>query len=988
MIFRKRTLSVLLAVICLISALPAAALNGSGGISIREKSVDIGKETYLNTSTLYYSDALRAEEHYIKYTPSADLSPVVAYGTKLYGMSSANYVANYLSTEGRYVVAGINGDFFMTDTGIPIGIVVVDGILRSSDAGVNAIGFNPDGTAIIGKPALSIQAAVNGTTLKIDYVNKARKNYGVYLFTPDFSATTRTTTEGKNIILTGVSGPLTVGGTVTATVAEVTSGTAAANIKDGQLVISAEATNIPKLDGITAGMTVTISVSSGDTRWNGVKYAVGAGDMLVQNGSALSGLSDARAPRTAVGITAKGELIFYTVDGRQSGYSTGMSLVELADRLETLGAYTAVNLDGGGSTVTVAKYPGTGDLETINKPSDGKQRMCANYIFLVNNAARTDTVSRLHMYPYAPFLLANSPLNFTVKATDSNYYPVAAPANLSFSADGGLGYFEGSEFRAGSVAGNANLYVSGGGVSGSAKVRIIATPTAINITNEATGEAVTKLTLDPGAVVNLKAACTYEGAAVTSIDNAYTWEVAGQIGTIDRSGVFTADSSVGKSGTIRVTAGEKTVEIAVTVGKADVVIEGFEGQTATIEAGNDSIKGSIQSVMSYVKYGFASGKIAYSFTEPEQNTLALRTSWTVPSGAKYLRLWVYGDGSGNLLSAEAAVNSEKTALPVCTLDFTGYKNISVPLPGGTSQVSALVVTKGAAGQSSGTVYIDQVTCAYGETPDTTPPQINRFGIDLEAAPGSLTISAALYDNMGMIDPANVVLTMDGARTGYSYAAASGELLATVPAPEDKELHRFTVTVMDSAGNYARASLEYDLRDGGEESVFTDTTGHWSAPYIDYLYARGVVSGNVKDDGVFYYPDAAMKRIDFAVLMTKYLGLDTERYSQAAMPFADLDKIPEWARVYAAAMYSEGVITGKASNGALYFDPDATITRAEVMTIIGRTLPKGYAARALNYTDAGGIPAYSAEYISTLTGMGVLTGYSDNTIRPNAEVSRS
>ena len=36
--------------------------------------------------------------------------------------------------EGYRVVAGINGDFYNVGNGLPIGIVVMDGELRSSDA--------------------------------------------------------------------------------------------------------------------------------------------------------------------------------------------------------------------------------------------------------------------------------------------------------------------------------------------------------------------------------------------------------------------------------------------------------------------------------------------------------------------------------------------------------------------------------------------------------------------------------------------------------------------------------------------------------------------------------------------------------------------------------------------------------------------------------------------------------------------------------------
>jgi hypothetical protein len=59
-------------------------------------------------------------------------------------------------------------------------------------------------------------------------------------------------------------------------------------------------------------------------------------------------------PRTAVATGQGGKLLwFIIVDGRQKGYSEGVSLVELADIILELGAEAALNLDGGGSSTLV-----------------------------------------------------------------------------------------------------------------------------------------------------------------------------------------------------------------------------------------------------------------------------------------------------------------------------------------------------------------------------------------------------------------------------------------------------------------------------------------------------------------------------------------------------------------------------------------------------------------------------------------------------------
>ena len=45
-----------------------------------------------------------------------------------------------------------------------------------------------------------------------------------------------------------------------------------------------------------------------------------------------------------------GTLLVYAVDGRQSGYSSGLSQKDLAEEMIRRGCVWAVNLDGGGST--------------------------------------------------------------------------------------------------------------------------------------------------------------------------------------------------------------------------------------------------------------------------------------------------------------------------------------------------------------------------------------------------------------------------------------------------------------------------------------------------------------------------------------------------------------------------------------------------------------------------------------------------------------
>ncbi len=115
--------------------------------------------------------------------------------------------------------------------------------------------------------------------------------------------------------------------------------------------------------------------------------AISGNIMLVRSGQVEGGLDDELNPRTAVGLNKSGkEMLLVVVDGRQQGYSEGMTQNELAHLMIELGAYHAMNLDGGGSTTLVAAKPG-GNPEVLNSPIQndisGRERPVGNHLGII-----------------------------------------------------------------------------------------------------------------------------------------------------------------------------------------------------------------------------------------------------------------------------------------------------------------------------------------------------------------------------------------------------------------------------------------------------------------------------------------------------------------------------------------------------------------------------------------------------------------------------
>ena len=101
----------------------------------------------------------------------------------------------------------------------------------------------------------------------------------------------------------------------------------------------------------------------------GARQAIGGNEIIVTAGKNSAG-DQALHPRTAVGLSEDGRTLWMVVvDGRREDWSVGISTVDLADELIRLGAWSALNLDGGGSATMV--FSVDGQPRVMNKPSDG-----------------------------------------------------------------------------------------------------------------------------------------------------------------------------------------------------------------------------------------------------------------------------------------------------------------------------------------------------------------------------------------------------------------------------------------------------------------------------------------------------------------------------------------------------------------------------------------------------------------------------------------
>ena len=301
-------------------------------------------------------------------------------------------MAQRAAAGGLNVVAVVNGDYDLGAPylGISDGLSVTGGAISTTGKPTwPAMGMTSSGEPLIGVPQVQMVLGSRGRSWTIAALNKPLSTTwgaGPHLFTREFRATLKSEKAFRAIVIGKLSRklPLRVDTTVSGVVEEVLEGATLVPIASGKLVL------VETLTASESGSTATLRAGEKvklriRVRVNEKKIrdVVAGFPILVLEGrknivgSPSKSLSQ-RHPRTAFCYNPQ-KIIFTVVDGRQPQLSVGMTLDELADLMVELGCTTAMNSDGGGSSVMAVRVENAGGpanppLRIVNSPSDGQER--------------------------------------------------------------------------------------------------------------------------------------------------------------------------------------------------------------------------------------------------------------------------------------------------------------------------------------------------------------------------------------------------------------------------------------------------------------------------------------------------------------------------------------------------------------------------------------------------------------------------------------
>lgn len=989
----KRLLSIFLSAAMLIPAAGAQGVPDWVGKNLRNYEAPLHDGLYYSSNTAQHNSAGRVEERILVREAGSRALPVVVGGDYIYNSNiTLKQAADKLTASGKTVMGGITGDMFTVSTGVALGLTVTDGIVRSScDAGYWAAGFRADGSAIVGDVGMKTTLTAGDKVINIDRINRVRDVDRITLYTPDFSTDTRTTKQGRHVVLT-VDGDLSIGGTVSGTVKAVIDGANAEALRKGEMVLSASsAAQVELLGTLTVGEEISISITAYQV-WNDVMYACGGVHALVKNGSVMSGLGTDKGPRTAVGMKADGSLVLFAVDGRQSGYSAGMSLTDVAYRMQSLGCTYALELDGGGSTSIGIVNPGKTDFSVVNSPSDGSLRKCTNYIFLVNPEPKLGQPEHGFVYGPSGVFLSGASARLEYKETDANWHAIQARVPQWSVSDSALGRVDSTGFFTAGAAGDGVVTAEASGVAGEFPIKITDTIDTLKVYSEADGSEVKALQNGPGKSVALRAEGTLGSFKVISQDDCFKWEVFGDVGTVDANGTFTFGDKAGAVGHLSVSGGDKVITIPVTVGTAPVLVEGFENGAPAVDAQGDGMTFKQDISIKAAGRGMRSGLFEYQFTPvkgavtPE---LTIGASIALNGSPTRLNLLLRGDGSGNALDVLFANSSGAvTRVEAGKMWGTEYASVQLEIPAGSVKICGFAL-RPTGSKVTGSFHLDHLVTAWNERGSLSAPTIELSGPDSESQPGNLIFSATITDSNGAAPPrSGVSVTWDGNTEEFTYDVYTGRLSVTVPDPVS-DLHILTVTATDVFGNRGKASIQIKRERADNLDKFIDVGGKWMEMYADFLDGRGLLPEREEGGLRYFDPDKQLTRLEMIEMVIGLMKADVSLYANTVLPFTDAAKIPEKSLPAVKAAYALGVVAGIADkNGSLSLGWNQPITRQDFCVIVLGAVPKGYERKPLEFTDKGNISPYALEAVETFVNLGAISGMGDGTFMPRKSITRA
>ena len=157
---------------------------------------------------------------------------------------------------------------------------------------------------------------------------------------------------------------------------------------------------------------------------------------------------------------------------------------------------------------------------------------------------------------------------------------------------------------------------------------------------------------------------------------------------------------------------------------------------------------------------------------------------------------------------------------------------------------------------------------------------------------------------------------------------------------------------------------------------------WAKKYIEESAAKGLLSG--KKEGI-YAPEQNITRAEFVTLLLKTLNLEL---IDSMSNFEDVNRNNWYYNYVVTADYYD--LTSGVSKSK--FLPEESITRQDIAVMVGKSVEKFYDIetdeKVYEFSDEDKMSEYAIPYLAKCLDMELISGYEDNTFKPEAYATRA
>ena len=340
----------------------------------------------------------------------------------------------------------------------------------------------------------------------------------------------------------------------------------------------------------------------------------------------------------------------------------------------------------------------------------------------------------------------------------------------------------------------------------------------------------------------------------------------------------------------------------------------------------------------------------------------------------------------------ATVSVEVTPEQIAAAKEADAKDLNVTLKSDKKMKDLGYSSSGANKTFTVTVTVGGTTLLNGDSKDAVSGEVKKATSGSAGGihkGGSTTTTYAV----------TVVETKNGTATVSPEKAASGATVTVKPEPAEGYKVKSVTAVKADGTNVpvdekaytftmpaSAVKVTVEFEEGTEpvdpkpqEGKFVDVADDfWAAKDIYTLKDAGIIGGKSATE---FDPEGDVTRAEFAKMV---VGLFGYKATSDAVNFEDC-KAEDWFTPYVAAGVEAGVIKGVSDTE---FAPNATITREDACTILGRALNKVAQSNELKFTDADKVAEYAAPYVALLSELGYVNGYVDGSFAPTNNITRA